>query len=90
MLRIQPWWRYWWAQPRPTLHGNCEELVCWGVRVGIKVWAVVRAEFCPESLTQSCTVLPGSSESQSQFKIRENTMVRSKVLGRANRESEVI
>lgn len=35
-------------------------------------------------------VVPGSPESQSQFKIRENTMVRSDVLGRANRESEVI
>lgn len=55
-----------------------------------KFWAVGRAESCPESLTQSCMVMPHSPESQSQLKIRGNMMVRSEVLGRINRESEVI
>lgn len=44
------------------------------------------AESCRESLTQPCTVIPGSPDSQSPLKIRENMTARSKLLRRAHRE----
>ena len=43
-------------------------------------------EPCRESLTQPCTVIPGSPGSQSPLKIRENVTARSKLLRRAHRE----
>lgn len=70
MLRIQPWRRYRWAQPSPALGGSSDGLP--GVREGISYGQLVgRAESCPESLTWSCMITPGSLESLSQLKIRE-------------------
>lgn len=76
-LRIQLWQRYLWTQPCPALGGTSQELVSWGVRVGIKVLGDQHGSSGPESPTQLCTVTPGSPEDQSLLKIRENMMVRS-------------
>lgn len=47
---------------------------------------VSRTEPCRESLTQPCTVIPGSPGSQSPLKIREKVTARSELLSRAHRE----
>lgn len=72
------------AQPFPGWESRRAGLL--GSKGRNKFWVVSMVEFYPRSLTQPRMVMPGSPESQSQLKIRENTMVRNKVFARANGE----